>query len=97
MKTKISINELIPIINHVNIIDIRSIQSYNNNHIPNSVNIPFETLILHPHDYLDKSKTYYIYCQKGLSSESLCKILNNIGYTVIEIEGGYENWIMNAK
>lgn len=83
-----------PIINQINIIDIRSVQSYNNNHIPNAKNIPFEKLITNPSQYLNFTEKYYIYCQKGLSSENVCKILNNIGYNVINIDGGYESWIL---
>lgn len=94
MISKISINELINIIGRVNIIDIRSIQSYNNNHIPDARNIPFEKLIMNPSEYINKNEKYYIYCQKGLSSSNACKILSSVGYDVIDIEGGYENWIL---
>ncbi len=93
--SKISINDLKPIINQVNIIDIRGVQSYNNNHIPNARNIPFEKLILNPSYYLNKNEKYYIYCQKGLSSNNICKILLNLGFDVVEIDGGYEAWIIN--
>ena len=48
MKSSISIKELINIIDSCNIIDIRSNQSYNNNHIPGSINIPMEKLIIEP-------------------------------------------------
>lgn len=92
---KISINDLMPIINQINIIDIRSVQSYNNNHIPNARNIPLEKLITEPSQYLNKNEQYYIYCQKGLSSESICSILTKLGYNVISIDGGYESWILS--
>lgn len=85
---------MIPIINQINIIDIRSIQSYNNNHIPSARNIPLEKLITQPEQYLNKIDKYYIYCQKGLSSESVCSILSKVGYNVISIDGGYESWIL---
>lgn len=91
----ISINDLMPIINQINIIDIRSVQSYNNNHIPNARNIPLEKLITEPSQYLKKNEQYYIYCQKGLSSESICSILTKLGYNVISIDGGYESWILS--
>ncbi|MCI8778030.1 MAG: rhodanese-like domain-containing protein [Bacilli bacterium] len=91
---KISISDLMLIIDQINIIDIRSIQSYNNNHIPNARNIPLEKLITQPEQYLNKMEKYYIYCQKGLSSENVCSILSNLGYNVISIDGGYENWIL---
>ncbi len=93
---------MIPIINisdflklsNINIIDIRSIQSYNNNHIPGSVNVPYEALISYPEKYLRKDKRYYIYCQKGITSKKVVGILNREGYTTISIQGGYEEWIM---
>ena len=91
---KISISDLMPIINQINIIDIRSIQSYNNNHIPNARNIPLEKLITEPNQYLNKSEKYYIYCQKGLSSETVCSILSKVGYNVISVDGGYESWVL---
>lgn len=92
---KISISDLMPIINQINIIDIRSVQSYNNNHIPNARNIPLEKLITEPSQYLNKNEQYYIYCQKGLSSENICSILSRLGYSVVNIEGGYESWILS--
>ncbi len=94
MQSKISISDLIPIVNQVNIIDIRSVQSYNNNHIPNAKNIPLEKLIIEPSRYLNKNDKYYIYCQKGLSSENICSILSKEGYNVVNLIGGYESWIL---
>ena len=90
----ISISELLKKIDSINIIDIRSNQSYNNNHIPNAKNIPSQLLISNPNKYLEKEKTYYIYCQKGSSSIRVCSLLNNLGYKAININGGYEAWIL---
>ena len=45
-----------------NIIDIRSKRSYMRSHIYNAKNIDENNLIDMPHLYLDKNKTYYIYC-----------------------------------
>ena len=68
--------------------------SYNNNHIPNAINVPFEKLITYPSKYLNPNIKYFIYCQKGLTSKKACQILNNYGYKVVDIIGGYEEWIM---
>ncbi len=95
MKTGISINELKKIINSCNIIDIRSIQSYNNNHINGAINIPMEKLIIDPSKYLKRNDVYYIYCGKGISSSKTCNILNKLGFNTINIIGGYEEWILN--
>lgn len=78
----------------LNIIDIRSEQSYNNNHIPGSINIPYEKLIVEPNKYLTKDRKYFLYCQHGVTSIKTCKILASQGYKVVNIIGGYEQWIM---
>lgn len=77
------------------IIDIRSVEKYNNNHIPNSINIQFEKLITEPSKYLDRYKTYCIYCTRGISSLKATGILSKQGYRVVSLEGGYEAWLLN--
>lgn len=82
-------------LNNPNLIDIRSIEKYNNKHIMNAVNIPLEQLLIKPEKYLNKERKYYIYCQKGIQSRKLCQILINSGYNVVNVSGGYEAWILN--
>ena len=80
-----------------NIIDLRSIQSYNNNHIPNAINIPYEKLLASPGKYLNYNETYYLYCYQGITSSKVCMILSSLGYRVINIAGGYEKWILEKE
>lgn len=94
MISSITVSEL-DLYSNIEIIDIRSTQNYNNNHIDGATNIPFEKIISNPIKYLDKSKKYFIYCQKGITSLKVCKILGNQGFKVINIKGGYEEWILN--
>ena len=89
----ITVSELRKLSN-VNIIDIRSREKYNDNHILNAYNIPFDKLLIKPENYLDKISNYYVYCQKGLQTKQLCNILNKKGYNLINIIGGYEAWIL---
>lgn len=91
----ISLNDLKKIQNP-NIIDIRTIENYNNNHMPGAKNIPYNNLLTSPEKYLNKIEKYYIYCKHGKTSISLCKILNKLGYRTYSINGGYEEWILNA-
>ena len=91
MLESISVSELY---NRSNIIDIRSIEKYNNNHIEGSINIPFEKLITNPNKYLKRNEIYYIYCQRGVQSRKTCQILKNQGFRVVNIKGGYEAWIL---
>ena len=53
MIESISIYELKKL-NNINLIDIRSIEKYNNRHIPESINIPLEKMLTSYNKYLDK-------------------------------------------
>lgn len=90
----INISEFKKIYNKVNIIDIRTPMSFNNGHIDGAINIPYSMLIKNPKEYLKMTDTYYIYCQKGLTSKNVCTYLKKLGYKVFNINGGYEEWIM---
>ena len=75
-----------------NIIDIRENYLYQMKHIPNSINIPYSYLVINPNKYLNKSDTYYLYCQAGYSSKSLAKRLNNLGFNTYSLNGGYNKY-----
>lgn len=90
----ISIKELLPIIDRINLIDIRSVAKYNDNHINGAINIQMEDLMINPSKYILKNKRYYIYCQKGLASINLVNVLRKLGYDVVSIKGGYESWLL---
>ncbi len=89
----ISVSDLLKLSNP-NIIDIRPIQNFNNNHIPNARNISYNDLMINPGKYLNRNETYYIYCRHGLTSQGLCQILNNQGYKTVSVIGGYEAWLL---
>lgn len=91
---EISIGELLNLNNPI-IIDIRSNQKYNDNHIPGAKNVSYDALVNSPGKFLNKNFIYYIYCQKGITSRSLCQILRSLGYNVISVTGGYEAYILN--
>ena len=90
----IKIDELLKL-NNPNIIDIRAIQSFNNNHIASAKNIPNLKLLENPNKYLSKTQRYYIYCQKGITSLKTCQMLNRQGFNTVNIIGGYEAWMLN--
>lgn len=92
---KITVEELKNNLNNFDLIDIRSIQKYNNNHLPNSINIPYSKIVLTYKDILEKEKKYVIYCEKGITSEKLVNYLNKQGYICYNLVGGYEEWIIN--
>ena len=72
-----------------NIIDIRDNYSYSLEHVYNAKNIPMEELLNNYSSYLDKDKTYYIYCKSGVRSSKTCALLRMLGYNVINVIDGY--------
>ena len=72
-----------------NIIDIRDHNSYNNDHVFNSINIPMNILLNNPSNYINKNDIYYIYCTSGIRSKKTCEILRILGYNVINVIDGF--------
>lgn len=89
----ISVDELMNM-SDINIIDLRSVEKYNFSHIPGSININYEKLLLNPDLYIRKDMKYYVYCQHGITSRSVCSILSKLGYNLINIDGGFESWLL---
>lgn len=78
----------------LNIIDIRSNFEFQLGKIPTAINIDKYLLLNSPEKYLSKGKTYYIYCQSGSTSNQLVTKLNNLGYKTVNINGGYNNYLL---
>ena len=64
------------------IIDVSDKYTYNNNHLSNSINIPYDELINNYRKYLNKNDSYYLYCKSGKLSKRAVMILSSIGYKV---------------
>ena len=80
--------------NSSNIIDIRDRNSYVMGHIPQAINIEEYDLLFNTNKYLNKNSIYYIYCDLGNRSGQLAMKLRKDGYNVINIEGGYHNYLL---
>lgn len=78
---------------NLNIIDIRNNYLYNLGSIPGSKNIPSNYLLMYPEKYLKKEDEYYIYCTQGMESPKLCAKLTKQGYNVVNVLGGYHDYI----
>ena len=86
---KINSNDLKP---NYNIIDIRNRNLYARGHIYNAKNIPMDLLVELHNKYLNKNETYYIYCNSGYKSQKCVKLLEMLGYDVVDVLGGYETF-----
>ena len=96
MYKSINIKEINNIDIHSNniLIDIREKYEYILGNINNSINIPYNYLMILPEEYLSKNKKYYIYCESGTASRKLCLHLTNLGYDVVDLVGGYKDYIV---
>ena len=77
-----------------NIIDIRGRDKYNINHIPGAINIESLELLNNHNKYLSKNKTYYLYCTSGYTSSMVVNKLKVLGYDVVNIDGGFNNYLL---
>lgn len=74
------------------IIDIRENYLYNILHIKNSINIPYQFLVLNPRDYLSKNIKYYLVCEYGNKSKLVSEILNRDGFCTYNVIGGIQEY-----
>ena len=76
------------------ILDIRSREEFKTKGIPGSVNVPFDE-ISSGLSKLPKDKPVYVLCRTGDLSEEVAEILDDRGYDVYNIEGGYAAYIVH--
>lgn len=75
------------------IIDVRSIQEYNEYHLNGAICIPlYELQSKIPNIIENKNQMLIVCCQSGTRSKKAINILSKMGYTnLYEIEGGLDN------
>lgn len=64
------------------IIDLEDPVTYQEFHLPESINIPYDKLMFNYKNYLNKNNKYYLYCTKGRKSKKAYEILKYYGYNV---------------
>ena len=76
------------------VIDARSPQSYQAEHIPNAINFPHRTMNEESTCHLDRSALYVVYCDGIGCNASTKGALNlaRLGFRVKELMGGLDWW-----
>lgn len=67
------------------LIDVQHPEDYAKTPTPNSTNIYADKLLLHYKTLLNKTKKYYIICNKGFLSRKVVSILEFYGYDVTQV------------
>ena len=76
------------------LLDIRSREEFERSGIKGSVNVPFDKISTGL-SKLPRDKPVYIMCRTGDLSEEVAEILDDRGYDVYNIEGGYAAYIVS--
>ena len=76
-------------VNKINILDVRKVSEYNNNHIEASRNKPLSN-IKNELDHIDKEGDIYVHCAGGYRSVIAISILKQKGFkNLIDVAGGF--------
>ena len=92
----VSMDEIVQIMNENEnyiILDVRTIEEYNEGHIPNAICIPNETIGEDTINKLpNKEQMILIYCRSGNRSKQAAEKLKKLGYTNLVEFGGIIDW-----
>ena len=77
------------------LVDIREEAAFAHGFIPNAVNIPLSRLREKP-ELLPKDKKIILYCAKGTLSYEAAEELEEKGYDVAHLAGGYGAWLLDS-
>ena len=93
---QVSMDEAIAMMEEKNdyiILDVRTPEEFAEKHIPDSINIPNETIGTEEIPELpDKEQLILVYCRSGNRSKQASDKLANLGYTNIVEFGGINDW-----
>lgn len=70
------------------ILDVRTKEEYNESHLIEAQNIPYDEI--DETVALDKEKTIFVYCKSGVRSKKAYDTLKRLGYTVYDL-GAYDS------
>ncbi len=76
------------------ILDVRTEIEFDNGHIEGAINIPVDSLRERIYE-LDKNKEILEYCQVGLRGYVAARILNQEGFKVKNLTGGYKSFLIS--
>ncbi|MDQ3141815.1 MAG: rhodanese-like domain-containing protein [Bacteroidota bacterium] len=76
------------------ILDLRTPDEYNNDHIPNSKLVDYSSPNFNIEiDKLDKSKKYLVYCGAGGRSSKAAALMGSKGFnSIYNLNGGFSSW-----
>ncbi len=85
--------------NDVQLLDVRTADEYSRGHIDEARNVDFMQTeqFQADADHLDKNRPVAVYCAAGGRSQKAASYLSEKGFTVYELNGGYNSWVANQN
>lgn len=80
----------------ITLLDVRTQEEFNRDHLPGAVNLPLDSLREHLHE-LEREKPVCVICQSGLRSYVACRILSGCGFSCSHLSGGYRFYRLVAQ
>lgn len=75
------------------LLDVRTRAEYGGGSIKGAKNIDFLSSNFGSEiKKLDKNKTYFVFCASGNRSSKACKMMEEMGYTAYNLNGGVRAW-----
>ena len=70
------------------IVDVRTIEEFEEEHYPNAVNIPVNEIQMRISEVGEKNVPVVLYCASGARSAYAARVLKNLGFTDVVNAGG---------
>lgn len=79
--------------NHAMLIDVRTKEEYETNHLKDAINIPYDEIVqvLSTYGTIDYKTPIIVYCKSGVRSNKAAESLKEAGYNNIYDLGSIEN------
>ena len=76
------------------LVDVRTPAEFEEGHLEGALNIDWMSEdFIRKWDTIDKDGKVYVYCQAGVRSAKAAKVLDSLGYRVIDLTGGYSEYL----
>lgn len=74
------------------LLDVRTQQEYSEGHIPDSINLPLQSMDRIDQVISEKDTPLFVYCYSGARSSQAVSIIRSKGYTNVTNIGGIANY-----
>ncbi|MDX1315580.1 MAG: rhodanese-like domain-containing protein [Eudoraea sp.] len=76
------------------LLDVRTPEEFSEGHLAGAVNMDwYQSDFTEKLKSIDQGEKVYVYCKKGGRSAEAAKLMDSLGYKVIDLTGGYDAWV----